>query len=95
MNQVKNAVKELRKGPAKPIHEIKIQIFMDNHIEVMGFPSNYNAAMDIMTAGLRRVANYFLSLAKEGLLDDKMNIKKNRIIQNQKPILGPDGRRLQ
>ena len=33
MNQVKNAIKELRKHE-KPIHEIKIQLFMDNHVDI-------------------------------------------------------------
>ena len=93
MNKIKNQIKELHQP--KPVHEIKIQIFADNRIEVMGFPNNYHAAMDLMNAGLRRVMNHFVFLAKEGKLDDKLNIKKSNIIQNQKPILGPDGRMLQ
>jgi hypothetical protein len=94
MNKVKKRINELRQTP-KPIHEIKIQIFADNHIEVMGFPTNYHAAMNLMTAGLRRVANYFLAMAKDGKLDDKMNIKKSPITETKTPILGPDGKRLQ
>lgn len=79
--------KELLK--AKPIHEIKIQIFADNRIEVFGFPSNYKVAMEIMTAGLRRVANYFVSMAQEGKLDEKMSIKQSPIISINKNIVIP------
>jgi len=94
MNKLKNAIKELRSN-SKPVYEIKIQIFKDNRIEVLGFPANYHVAMDLMTAGLRRVANYFMNMATEDKLDDKMNIKQNLIIQNQKPIVGFNGERLQ
>jgi hypothetical protein len=93
MNKVKKRINELRQTQ-KPIHEVKIQIFADNHIEVMGFPTNYHAAMSLMAAGLRRVGNYFLAMAKDGKLDDKMNILKDPIVPIKTPILGPDGRRL-
>ena len=94
MNQVKNAVKELRKQ-SKPVHEIKIQIFKDNSIEVTGFPNNYRNAMALMSAGMARVGNYFMAMAMEGKLDDKLNIKKSRIMESENPLLGPDGKRLQ
>jgi len=94
MNRIKNKIKELQQKP-KPVYEIKIQIFQDNRIEVLGFPANYHAAKDLMTAGLRRVANYFVSISKEGQLDEKLSIKQNLIIQNQKPIVAPNGERLQ
>ena len=94
MNQIKNKIKELREDkPKGPVHEVKIQIFADDHIEVLGFPSNYNAAMDLMTAGMRRVANYFMAMAKEGKLDDKLSIRKD-ITPVKTPIFGPGGARL-
>jgi len=79
MNRVKNKIKELR-DPTKPVHEVRIQIYADSRVEVMGFPSNYHVAMDLMTAGLRRVANYFMAMEAEGKLDEKKNIKQNSII---------------
>ena len=94
MNQIKKAIKELHEAK-KPVHEVKIQIFADNRIEITGFPTNYHAAMEIMTVGMRRVANYFLAMAKEGKLDEKQNIIKSSIIEANKSLLGPDGKRLQ
>lgn len=94
MNQIKKKINELRQT-AKPIREIKIQIFADNRVEVMGIPNNYHAAMDVMMGGMRRVANHFLAIAKDGKLDDKLNITKNPIVPIKTPILGPDGNRLQ
>jgi len=94
MNKVKKRIKEPRQTQ-KPVYEIKIQIFADNRIEVIGFPTNYHAAMDLMTAGMRRTSNYFLAMAKDGKLDDKMNIKKNGIVPAKRRKLGQDGKRLQ
>jgi len=91
MNQVKRQINELHQK-SKPVHEIKIQIFADNRIEVMGFPSSYHDAMNIMTAGLRRVANYFISMANEGKLDEKLSIKQNAIIQAKPNIIIPKGK---
>ena len=91
MNQVKNQIKELKEEP-KPVHEVKIQIFADNRVEVSGFPPNYHNAMNLMTAALRRVANCFISMAKEDKLDEKLNIKKSAIIPIQPNIIIPKGK---
>lgn len=74
----KKAKEERRIGP---IAEVKIIVYPDNRIEVRGFPMNLIAAMNIMNAGTARVAQHFAIQAKEGNLDENLNLEQSRIIK--------------
>ena len=66
--------------------EIKIQVARDGRVEVQGFPNNFNQTMEIMQAGMRRVAGYFVAMAREGKVDEKFNLEQNRIVKPNGPI---------
>lgn len=74
----KRAKEQRRVGP---IAEVRIIVYPDNRIEVRGFPTNLIAAMNIMNAGATRVAQHFAIQAKEGNLDDNLNLEQSRIIK--------------
>ena len=78
--------KELRRTP---IMKVEIHVMRDGRVEVMGFPSNFNDAMQIMKAGLHRVANHFIQMAKDGKLDDKLTIEQSKIVTPNKSIVLP------
>jgi hypothetical protein len=80
----------------KPSLTITIQVYPDSRVEVGGFPDNYHAAMGIMQAGVTRVSNHFVAMAMEAKLDERLSMKRPRIIQpGGSPIVvanGPIGR---
>jgi len=70
----------------KPKMTICIDVLQNNQVEIRGFPSNYNMAMEIMTVGIRRLHAYFVEQAKDGKIDDKGNLEKPMIQSvNQMP----------
>ena len=82
--------KELRKENKNKITRIiTIQVFEDGRVEVLGFPSNYHAAMSIMQAGIRRMGAYFIEEARKDKVDDKLNLIQSKIIQPDKNLVIP------
>ncbi|MFH1981756.1 MAG: hypothetical protein ABIL58_07925 [Pseudomonadota bacterium] len=75
--------KELRRMAIEnnPKFEVRIQVFPDGRVEVIGFPDNFIAAMDVIAAGQKRVAGFFLEMSKSGNLDDRLNLVKDQIIR--------------
>lgn len=70
----------------KPMIRVSIDVLQDGRVEVLGFPSNFGQAMDIMAAGIRRVAGYFLGMAQDGKVDKDGNLEQPRIIQSGPPV---------
>lgn len=65
----------------KSAYQIVITVGQDGRVEVIGFPVNYNAAMQIMGAGTARVAQHFVNKARDGEVDDNLNLQNSRIIK--------------
>jgi len=73
--------KEQRKLNNSPTLTIKIEVYPDNRVEVGGFPMNYYHAVDIMQAGIKRISSYFIVMAREGKVDDKLCLAQDLIIK--------------
>jgi hypothetical protein len=64
-----------------PVMEVKIQVFQGGRIEVLGFPSNYLQALDVMQAGIARLSTYFIQMARDGKVDGKFNLEQPQIVK--------------
>lgn len=75
--------KELRRMAIKnnPKFEVRIQVFPDGRVEVIGFPDNFMVAMDVLQAAEKRVALFFIASAKDGRVDDGLNLVKDRLVK--------------
>lgn len=78
--------KELRRAAAvnAPAIEVRITVAQDGKVDVFGFPNNFNQAMDIMKAGIHALSAYFVRMARDGKVDEKLNLEQSRIVK-------PDG----
>lgn len=67
---------ENKEQPAhpQPIFQCRITAMSNGSVSVAGFPSNLNAAMEIMSAATRAIAAHFITEAKAGNLDDDNTI---------------------
>lgn len=87
--------KEQRRVNNQPNIVIRIEVYKDGRVEVMGFPFNFNAAMEVMTAGMKRLTSYFVGMAKEGKLDDNLTIEQSRIVKPNMAVPFPNMRNRQ
>lgn len=65
----------------KPVATVVIIVNNDGSVQVSGFPTNLIAAMNIMNAGMTRVAEHFARMAQQGKVDDNLTLEQSRIIQ--------------
>ena len=83
----KKSNKNYKKPTSVPIGVVRINVFSDGGINVMGFPSRLDAALEIMDQAKNTVVKYFISQAKENRLNDSNVVDSGNIIVPKKGIV--------
>lgn len=73
--------KEQRKKETAVAGKIQITMLANGRVEVDGFPNNLMMAMEVMQAGIRRLAQHFMVAAIEGDVDKDGNLNQSNIIK--------------
>lgn len=76
-----------------PKIRIIIDVLPDNRIEVSGFPTNLNTTMEIMASAIRRVAAFFVGMARDGKVDENGTLEQPMIVPASaipKQMIGPN-----
>lgn len=66
---------------SRPTMRITVDVFADGRVEVSGFPSNFNQAMQIIHAAAHRVSAFFMQKAMAGEIDNDGSLKQHLIVQ--------------
>lgn len=76
-----------KKARPVPLFAVRINVFNNGDINVMGFPNNLDMALGTMDRAKNTVVKYFIEKAKEGRLSDQNTVDGGNIIVPQKGIL--------
>ena len=73
----------------KDTYAIKLTITVTNggQIGVNGFPTNIQAAVDVMNAATKAIINFFLEKARNGELDELGSVIDSKVIKPDKRII--------
>lgn len=70
-----------------PLFAVRINVFNNGDINVMGFPNNLDMALQTMDQAKNTVVKYFIQQAKENRLNDQNVIDGGNIIIPKKGLL--------
>jgi len=78
----------------QPVVQCRITAMSDGNVNVNGFPTNLLASLDLFFAAFKAIIVLFINQAKAGNLDHRNTIIPKKIIQQDKKLVGPDGKPL-
>ena len=83
----KKSNKKFKKSPPVPLFAVRINVFNDGSINVMGFPTRLDAALQVMDMAKNTMVKHFIQQAKENRLNDQNVIDGGNIIVPKKGLL--------
>jgi hypothetical protein len=70
-----------------PLFQVRINVFNNGDINVMGFPNSLDVALNTMDQAKNTVVKYFIQQAKENRLNDRNVVDGGNIIVPKKGLL--------
>lgn len=83
----KKGNKKLKKPAPVPLFVVRINVFNNGDINVTGFPSSLDMALDTMDRAKNAIVKYFLQQAKKNRLNDQNVVDGGNIIVPKKGLV--------
>lgn len=83
----KKSNKKKFETPPLLLFEVRINVFNNGDINVMGFPNSLDVALNIMDQAKNTVVKYFIQQAKENRLNDRNVVDGGNIIVPKKGLV--------